>query len=128
MVSIRSEHTSRRERLQDRGPTGNYAGNGSHGLVSSLLSLPQQVPTEKVLLDMNALAQTAVKLSQPQLRARNVEVHTELALDVPQILGDSNQLLQVCLHITNNALQAMAQTGGVVSGRTRRHEQFVQLE
>jgi len=98
------------------------------GLVSSLLSFAQQVPAEKVLLDMNALAQTAVKLSQPQLRARNVQVHTELALDLPQILGDSNQLLQVCLHITNNALQAMAQTGGVLSVSTRRHDQFVQLE
>ena len=98
------------------------------GLVSSLLSFAQQVPTEKVLLDMNALAQTAVKLSQPQLRARNIQVHTELAPDLPQILGDSNQLLQVCLHITNNALQAMAQTGGVLSVSTRRHDQFVQLE
>ena len=98
------------------------------GLVSSLLSFAQQVPTEKVLLDMNALAQTAVKLSQPQLRARNIRVHTELAPDLPQILGDSNQLLQVCLHITNNALQAMAQTGGVLSVSTRRHDQCVQLE
>jgi signal transduction histidine kinase len=98
------------------------------GLVSSLLSFAQQVPAEKILLDMNALAQTAVKLSQPQLRARGIKVHTDLASDLPQILGDSNQLLQVCLHITNNALQAMAQTGGVLSVSTRRHDQFVQLE
>src|SRR2546425_3738034 len=98
------------------------------GLVSSLLSFAQQVPAEKILLDMNALAQTAVKLSQPQLRARGIQVHTDLASDLPQILGDSNQLLQVCLHITNNALQAMAQTGGVLSVSTRRHDQCVQLE
>jgi signal transduction histidine kinase len=98
------------------------------GLVSSLLSFAQQVPAEKILLDMNALAQTAVKLSQPQLRARGIQVHTDLTSDLPQILGDSNQLLQVCLHITNNALQAMAQTGGVLSVSTRRHDQFVQLE
>ncbi|OLD15719.1 MAG: hypothetical protein AUI85_10920 [Acidobacteriales bacterium 13_1_40CM_3_55_5] len=99
-----------------------------NSLVSSLLSFAQQVPAEKILLDMNALAQTAVKLSQPQLRARGIQVHTDLASDLPQILGDSNQLLQVCLHITNNALQAMAQTGGVLSVSTRRHDQFVQLE
>jgi two-component system NtrC family sensor kinase len=81
-----------------------------------------------ILLDMNALAQTAVKLSQPQLRARGIRVHTDLSSDLPQILGDSNQLLQVCLHITNNALQAMAQTGGALSVSTRRRDQFVQLE
>jgi len=37
------------------------------GLVSSLLSFAQQVPAEKILLDMNALAQTAVKLSQTSI-------------------------------------------------------------
>jgi signal transduction histidine kinase len=34
-------------------------------------------------------------------------------------MGDSNQLLQVCLHITNNALHAMAETGGSLTVSTR---------
>jgi signal transduction histidine kinase len=97
-------------------------------LVSSLLSFAKQVPIEKILLDVNALAQTALKLCQPQLRARNIQVHTRLATDLPQILGDSNQLLQVCLHITNNALHAMAEKGGVLTVSTRRQDDFVVLE
>jgi signal transduction histidine kinase len=88
-------------------------------LVSSLLSFAKQVPAEKTLVDINALAQTAVKLCLPQARGPNVQVHTDFADELPRVLGDSNQLLQVCLHITNNALHALTDTGGVltVSGR-----------
>ena len=97
-------------------------------LIASLLSFAKQVASEKSLLDINSLAQTAVKLSQPQLRARGVQVHTDLASDLPQILGDSNQLLQVCLHITNNALHAMKETGGILTVCTRRVQEAVVLE
>lgn len=97
-------------------------------LVSSLLSFAKQVPAEKTLLDVNALAQTAVKLSQPQLRARSIQVHTDFTDDLPHVLGDSNQLLQVCLHITNNALQAMAEAGGTLTVSTRRQDDLVLLE
>ncbi len=97
-------------------------------LVSSLLSFAKQVPSEKILLDINALSQTAVKLCQPQLRTRNIQVRTELASDLPQILGDSNQLLQVFLHITSNALHAMAEKGGILKVSTQRQDNLVVLE
>jgi signal transduction histidine kinase len=97
-------------------------------LVSSLLSFAKQVPIEKTLLDLNALTNTAVKLAQPQLHAVNVTVRTDLALNLPKILGDSNQLLQVCLHITNNALYAMSAKGGVLAVRTREQADHVFLE
>ena len=97
-------------------------------LVSSLLSFAKQVPSEKILLDINALSQTAVKLCQPQLRTRNIQVRTELASDLPQILGDSNQLLQVFLHITSNALHVMAEKGGILNVSTQRQDNLVVLE
>lgn len=97
-------------------------------LVSNLLSFAKQVPARKIPIDVNALAQTAVKLCQPQLCARNIQVHTELTGGLPKILGDSNQLLQVCLHITNNALNAMTESGSVLTVSTRREENFILLE
>jgi len=81
-------------------------------LVSDLLSFAKQVPTEKTPVDLNTLVQTAVKLSRPQLTARNINVDSDLDANLPPVLGDSNQLLQVCLHIVNNALHAMAESGG----------------
>jgi two-component system NtrC family sensor kinase len=97
-------------------------------LVSSLLSFAKQVPVDRTLLDLNALTNTAIKLAQPQLRAAKVLVQTDLAANLPRILGDSNQLLQVCLHITNNALYAMSAKGGVLTVSTREQNDHVFLE
>jgi signal transduction histidine kinase len=97
-------------------------------LVSSLLNFAKQAPAQKVLLDVNALAKTAMKLSQPQLEARNIRVDSKLADDLPQILGDSNQLLQVCMHVTNNAAHTLSNKGGVLTVTTWRQGDFVLLE
>jgi signal transduction histidine kinase len=97
-------------------------------LVSSLLSFAKQVPAEKTSLNINAMVQTAVKLYPPQLRTASVQVYTDLAKDLPRVLGDSNQLLQVCLHITNNALHAMAETGGSLTVSTRASNGTVVIE
>src|SRR6202167_4857095 len=83
-------------------------------LGSSLLSFAKQVPAEKTSLNLNAMVQTAVKLYTPQSRGPHVQVHTGIASELPRVLGDSNQLLQVCLHVTNNALHALTETGGTL--------------
>jgi len=97
-------------------------------LVSSLLSFAKQVPAEKTLVDISALLQTAVKLCLPQSRGPNVQVHTDIAGELPRVLGDSNQLLQVCLHITNNALHALTETGGTLTVTARLQDARVVLE
>ena len=97
-------------------------------LVSSLLSFAKQVPAEKTLVDINALVQTAVKLCLPQSCAPNVQVHTNFARELPHVLGDSNQLLQVCLHITNNALHALTDQGGTLTVAARLHNASVVVE
>jgi signal transduction histidine kinase len=97
-------------------------------LVSSLLSFAKQVPAEKTLVDISALLQTAVKLCLPQSRGPNVQVHTDIASDLPRVLGDSNQLLQVCLHVTNNALHALTETGGTLTVTAGLDDALVVLE
>ncbi|MEP6645365.1 MAG: histidine kinase dimerization/phospho-acceptor domain-containing protein, partial [Acidobacteriaceae bacterium] len=97
-------------------------------LVSSLLSFAKQVPAEKTLVDIQTLAGTAIKLSNPQFRAVNIQVRIEATEKVPRILGDSNQLLQVFLHIINNALQAMAEVGDLLTMNVRANEGFVIVE
>ena len=97
-------------------------------LVSSLLSFAKQVPAEKTLVDISALLQTAVKLCLPQSRGPNVQVHTDIASELPRVLGDSNQLLQVCLHVTNNALHALTETGGTLTVTARLQDALVVLE
>ena len=98
-------------------------------LIGSLLNFAKQVPGEKTLVDVNTLAQTAIKLCQPQFSTQKVEVQTSFATNLPQVSADANQLLQICLHIGNNALQALEEVGGgVFFVKTRRNEQSIVLE
>jgi signal transduction histidine kinase len=97
-------------------------------LVSSLLSFAKQVPAEKSPIDVNALLQTAVRLRPPQHHGGFVQIQTNLGSNLPRVLGDSNQLLQVCLHITNNAAHAMSGKGGVLNVCTRSQNGFVVIE
>ena len=70
-------------------------------LVASLLTFATQAPAAKTQVDLNMLLRTAIKLSQPHWQTLKVEVHANLQPDLPPILGDSNQLLQVCAQIIN---------------------------
>jgi signal transduction histidine kinase len=97
-------------------------------LVSSLLSFAKQVPAEKSAIDISGLIQTVVRLRPPQMHGAFVQVQTDLAENLPRVLGDSNQLLQVCLHITNNALHAMSEKGGVLKVTTRIKGEMVVME
>jgi two-component system NtrC family sensor kinase len=97
-------------------------------LVANMLSFAKQSPAHKTSLDLNVLAETAAKLCQPQMSARNIQLRTDFTPGLARVFGDSNQLLQVCLHITNNALNAMDETGTMLSVSTRQVDDFVVLE
>jgi two-component system NtrC family sensor kinase len=84
----------------------------TNSLVAGLLSISRRGPAKKTLVDLNTLARTAVKVMQPQWQALKIEIQMELDQALPKILGDSNQLLQVCLQIVGNALYALEESGG----------------
>ncbi|HME35384.1 MAG TPA: histidine kinase dimerization/phospho-acceptor domain-containing protein [Candidatus Sulfotelmatobacter sp.] len=81
-------------------------------LVASLISFARQTPAPKRPVDLNTLARTAVKLTQPQWKALGIEVQTEFDPTLPKVLGDSNQLLQVCLQLLANCLHVLNEHGG----------------
>jgi C4-dicarboxylate-specific signal transduction histidine kinase len=81
-------------------------------LVASLVSFARQTPGAKGPVDLNTLARTAVKLTQSQWSALDVEVRTQFDPVLPKVLGDSNQLLQVCLQLVANGLQVLSERGG----------------
>jgi signal transduction histidine kinase len=78
-------------------------------LVASLLSFAKQGPAAMAPVDLNTLLRTALKLSHPQWKNLNIEVKTVLKPDLPRVLGDSNQLLQVCTQILNSAIDTVDQ-------------------
>lgn len=98
-------------------------------LVASLISFARQTPAAKTPLDLNTLGRTAVKLTEPQWQALGIEVRTRLDRELPKVLGDSNQLLQVCLQLVGNCLHMLSERGGrVLHVRTERHGDLCILE
>jgi signal transduction histidine kinase len=83
-------------------------------LVASLISFSRQAPSPKTPVDLNTLARTAVKLTQPQWETLKIEVRTKFDAGLPKVLGDSNQLLQVCLQLVGNCLHVMSECGARV--------------
>ncbi len=84
----------------------------TRSLVASLISFARQAPTPKTPLDLNTMARTAIKLTQPQWEALGIEIRTQLDPALPKVVGDSNQLLQVCLQLVANCLDVLSERGG----------------
>lgn len=97
-------------------------------LVESLLSFAGQASTAKRLTDLNSLVTNACQLRSASLPAKTSLVR-ELQSDLPLVMGDDNQLLQVLLHLMNNAVDAIEEVGGgKLTVRTRAEGDQVILE
>ncbi len=83
-------------------------------LVASLISFARQAPAPKSPLDLNTLARTAVKLTQAQWESLGIDVRTHFDPALAKVLGDSNQLLQVCLQLVASCLHVLSERGGRV--------------
>ena len=98
-------------------------------LVGHLLSFARQSNTERSLLNVDAVVNNALTLRQMDINKQNIRVERVSQAEQPYILGDSNQLLQVCCHILNNAVDALQETnGGTIIVRTGRLNGEVMLE
>ena len=98
-------------------------------LVASLISFARQAPATKTAVDLNTLARTAVKLTQPQWEPLHVEVRTRFDSALPKVRGDSNQLLQLCLQLVENTLHTMIEQGGrILNIRSQREGNTAVLE
>jgi signal transduction histidine kinase len=92
-------------------------------LVASLLSFARQRPATMAPVDLKTVLHTAIKVSEPVAHSLKIEVHTSLQSDLPPVLGDSNQLLQVCVQILNNAMNAVEERGKAKLSISAEHRQ-----
>lgn len=89
-------------------------------LVADLLSFSQS-PSEKALVDVGALVQRALQMHDVQIKGKNIRVQSLLEPELPRIWGNSNQLLQTFLHLSENAFDALTDVGGGALLVTARH-------
>jgi signal transduction histidine kinase len=78
----------------------------TNNLVENMLSFAQEMPLQRSTVNIRPLLESAISLTRAG-RAHKARVEIQEEGVVPMVEGDSNQLMQVFLHIIANAIDAM---------------------
>lgn len=99
-------------------------------VVKDLLAFARRSEPQREPLDLNGVVQRTLRLRGYQLTSNKIHVETDLAAELPSVVGDARQLQQVCLNLVTNAIQAMATlgAGGTLFVSTRREGPHVVLD
>jgi PAS domain S-box-containing protein len=76
-------------------------------IVQNLLSFARQSPPHRKLVDVNAVVKRTIALRSYDFASHGVKIVERLDENVPEIVGDAQQLQQVFLNILNNAYDAI---------------------
>lgn len=83
-------------------------------IISNLMQFSRQEKGQFTDVCINEVVEKSVAIVDHQLGLKNVQINTELTPDVPEIIGNQNQLQQVLMNLAINAQQAMEPDGGTV--------------
>jgi len=82
-------------------------GHRAGEVVRSIHALAKRSPSARTLLDLNVVTLETLSLIRGELRRAEVKVVTELAKQLPLVLGDRVQIQQVMLNLIVNAMESM---------------------
>ena len=91
----------------------------SKSITENLLRFARQEKMEFTRIDLNAVATESAAIVDHQLGINQIRLNKELAPNLPQIVGNANQLQQVLMNLMINAQQAMEGSPGSVTLSTR---------
>jgi PAS domain S-box-containing protein len=90
-------------------------GKRASEVIARIRNLSKKSSVDKEPLDLNETIAEVVAFAQGEVRRTRVTLRTDLASDLPRIIGDRVQLQQVVLNLVLNGLEAM----GAVADRPR---------
>jgi PAS domain S-box-containing protein len=76
-------------------------------IVQNLLEFSRPAAPQKRAVDVNSLIERTLQLQDHSLRRNNVHVDFQPQSDLPMVIGDANQLIQVFLNLISNAEHAI---------------------
>ena len=98
-------------------------------VVQNLLAFARRPGPRKEYADINHIVQKALELRAYELETSKIEVVTNLAPNLPQIMVDSSQIQQVFLNVILNAEQVMTEVhgGGKLSITTKKIRDYIRI-
>jgi PAS domain S-box-containing protein len=82
--------------------------NRASEVINGLRSLFARKPPVMEALDLNEATREVIALSSSDLKRGRIVLQTELAADLPAVMGDRVQLQQVLINLLRNAVDAMS--------------------
>jgi signal transduction histidine kinase len=94
-------------------------GNRAAEIIDRIRSLYKKSPPQRELIDVNEIVREMVELLRAEANLYAVSIGTDLVADLPKIRADLVQLQQVFMNLILNAIEAMKETGGVLTVKTQ---------
>jgi PAS domain S-box-containing protein len=95
------------------------AGTFASEIINRLRSLYKKAPPKRELVTINGVIGEMVLLLRGEANEYAVSIRTDLAADLPKVTADRVQLQQVLMNLMLNGIEAMKETGGVLTVKTR---------
>ena len=76
-------------------------------IVQNLLEFSRPASPQKKSIDLNSIIERTLQLHEHSLRRNQIAVDFTPRTDLPPVVGDANQLIQVLLNLVTNAEQAI---------------------
>jgi C4-dicarboxylate-specific signal transduction histidine kinase len=99
--------------------------NRASEVIHDIRTLVKKTPPHREEVDLNDSIYRTLTLANGEMTRGQVELQTELAIGLPNVLGDRVQLQQVLLNLILNAIEAMSTIAGrkrVLTIRSERRE------
>src|ERR1700730_2120134 len=97
-------------------------GNRAADVISNLQSFYKAgVPVERQIVDIDDIIEEMTVLLRTEAVRHSVTINTELEPDLPNIMANKVQLQQVFMNLMLNAIEAMNDSGGELTIRSRLH-------
>jgi PAS domain S-box-containing protein len=96
-------------------------------IIDRLRSLYRRAPSQRAPLDANEVVREMVVMLRGEANRCGVSIRTELGVDLPEVTADRVQLQQLLMNLMLNGIEAMRDTGGVLTVRSEEDDGRVML-
>lgn len=110
----RADGGTRSEALSPHVPALAEATARMRRIVDGLSTYSKPAAAESTPLDVADLVAATSGLITAEAKKRNVVVKVETPAGLPPVLGDRSEMMQILLNLATNAVEAMAETGGML--------------